>query len=277
MRGMTQKPLARGPRRLRQGRRVPAPRPGAPARARAARSRDARLPRRRDPARRPRASTCELLERRASAPPSPTSRAPVAGRARRRPRALGQRARRPPSSTTGEQRGEIAGYLAKYATKSTEQAGGLLHRIDPEHVDHAPVREHVRRYMRTAFDLDVAGRRCSRHQAPEARRRAGARRRDRVEPRRARAARPHGDGPATNASASACTTATCTSAGRHGSAIGPERDGTTLTAAARHRRQRAPRRRRLDRPAPNDNGRGAIAAIRGWPRARTRSATAATA
>ncbi len=56
---------------------------------------------------------------------------------------------------SGEERGEIAGYLAKYATKSTEQAGGLLHRIDPEHVDRAPVREHVRRYMRTAFDLNA--------------------------------------------------------------------------------------------------------------------------
>src|SRR5204862_2263467 len=56
--------------------------------------------------------------------------------------------------TTGEQRGEIAGYLAKYATKSTEQAGGLLHRVDPEQVDRAPVREHVKRYMRTAFELN---------------------------------------------------------------------------------------------------------------------------
>jgi hypothetical protein len=56
---------------------------------------------------------------------------------------------------TGEQRGEIAGYLAKYATKSTEQAGGLLHRVDPAEVDRAPVREHVRRYMRAAFELQA--------------------------------------------------------------------------------------------------------------------------
>jgi integrase len=34
-------------------------------------------------------------------------------------------------------RREVAGYLAKYATKSTEQAGGLLHRINREQVDHA--------------------------------------------------------------------------------------------------------------------------------------------
>jgi hypothetical protein len=36
---------------------------------------------------------------------------------------------------TGAERGEVAGYLAKYATKSTEQAGGLLHRIDADQVD----------------------------------------------------------------------------------------------------------------------------------------------
>ena len=55
--------------------------------------------------------------------------------------------------TTGEQRGEIAGYLAKYATKSTEQAGGVLHRANPQQVDQLPVREHVRAYMREAFAL----------------------------------------------------------------------------------------------------------------------------
>jgi hypothetical protein len=56
---------------------------------------------------------------------------------------------------TGEQRGEIAGYLAKYATKSTEQAGGLLHRISPASVEKAPVREHVRTFMSAAFVLDA--------------------------------------------------------------------------------------------------------------------------
>ena len=54
---------------------------------------------------------------------------------------------------TGEERGEIAGYLAKYATKSTEQAGGLLHRIDRADIDRARVRPHVRRYLRTGHDL----------------------------------------------------------------------------------------------------------------------------
>jgi hypothetical protein len=55
-----------------------------------------------------------------------------------------------------DQRREVAGYLAKYATKSTEQAGGLLHPIDREHIDRAPVREHVRRYLRAAFRLHDA-------------------------------------------------------------------------------------------------------------------------
>jgi hypothetical protein len=56
----------------------------------------------------------------------------------------------------GAERGEVAGYLAKYATKSTELAGGLLHRIDDGQVDVVDVGEHVRSYMRTAFDLDAA-------------------------------------------------------------------------------------------------------------------------
>ncbi len=57
-----------------------------------------------------------------------------------------------------QQRREVAGYLAKYATKSTEQAGGLLHPITRDDVDTAPVREHVRSYLRHAFTLDTAAR-----------------------------------------------------------------------------------------------------------------------
>ena len=60
----------------------------------------------------------------------------AARRARRRPRALGRRARRAPARRR-RARGEIAGYLAKYATKSTEQAGGVLHRIAEHQVDDA--------------------------------------------------------------------------------------------------------------------------------------------
>jgi hypothetical protein len=53
----------------------------------------------------------------------------------------------------GAVRGEIAGYLAKYATKSTEQAGGVLHPVTDHEVDQLPVREHVRCFMREAFTL----------------------------------------------------------------------------------------------------------------------------
>jgi hypothetical protein len=52
-----------------------------------------------------------------------------------------------------EQRREVAGYLAKYATKSTEQAGGLLHPVTDHNLDALPVREHVRSFMREAFRL----------------------------------------------------------------------------------------------------------------------------
>ncbi len=50
--------------------------------------------------------------------------------------------------------GRCAGYLAKYATKATEQAGGVLHPVAEREVDALPVREHVRRYLRPAFALD---------------------------------------------------------------------------------------------------------------------------
>jgi hypothetical protein len=46
-----------------------------------------------------------------------------------------------------------AGYLAKYATKSTELAGGVMHRVAERELDALPVREHVRTYMREAFRL----------------------------------------------------------------------------------------------------------------------------
>jgi hypothetical protein len=52
-----------------------------------------------------------------------------------------------------DERRRRASYLAKYSTKSTEQAGGLLHRVHPSEVDAASVREHVRCYLRTAFEL----------------------------------------------------------------------------------------------------------------------------
>jgi hypothetical protein len=52
-----------------------------------------------------------------------------------------------------DERREVAGYLAKYATKSTEQAGGVLHPVTGQELDALPVREHIRAYMREAFTL----------------------------------------------------------------------------------------------------------------------------
>jgi len=53
----------------------------------------------------------------------------------------------------GAERSRTAGYLAKYTTKSTEQAGGLLHRITEDEVDRLAVSDHVRRFLRHAFEL----------------------------------------------------------------------------------------------------------------------------
>jgi hypothetical protein len=52
-----------------------------------------------------------------------------------------------------ENASELAGYLAKYSTKSTEQAGGLLHRIDSDAVETVNVSHHVRGYLRASFKL----------------------------------------------------------------------------------------------------------------------------
>jgi hypothetical protein len=58
-----------------------------------------------------------------------------------------------PMSDRGRPAREAAGYLAKYATKSTEQAGGLLHRVKPSAVETVRVRPHVRAHLRAAFEL----------------------------------------------------------------------------------------------------------------------------
>jgi hypothetical protein len=50
-------------------------------------------------------------------------------------------------------RREVAGYLAKYATKSTEQAGGVSYRVAEHQIDTLPVGEHMRAYLRAAFAL----------------------------------------------------------------------------------------------------------------------------
>jgi hypothetical protein len=46
-----------------------------------------------------------------------------------------------------------AGYLAKYATKSTEQAGGVLHPVDPDDPSTLPAREHPRRFVIRGLEL----------------------------------------------------------------------------------------------------------------------------
>jgi hypothetical protein len=51
------------------------------------------------------------------------------------------------------ERRQVAGYLAKYATKSTELAGGVLHRVAEHQLDALHVRDHVRACMRQAFTL----------------------------------------------------------------------------------------------------------------------------
>ncbi len=164
-RDRTQERLARARALLlRQGRRVPAPRPRAPARPDPARPGDAGLPRRRAPPAPARAST------------SSCSNAPCADRRRR------QRAAARTSSARGrvrwggevdvrrlddgQVRGELAGYLAKYATKSTELAGGVLHRVSEHEVDELPVSDHVRAYLRAG----VQARRRARARRPALRR-----------------------------------------------------------------------------------------------------------
>lgn len=46
-----------------------------------------------------------------------------------------------------------AGYIAKYATKSTEAVGGLTSRVDAGDLPHLRVREHVRGYVECAWRL----------------------------------------------------------------------------------------------------------------------------
>jgi hypothetical protein len=46
-----------------------------------------------------------------------------------------------------------AGYIAKYATKSTEVVGGLMHRLEPGDLEHLKVRPHVQRYIDCAWRL----------------------------------------------------------------------------------------------------------------------------
>lgn len=49
--------------------------------------------------------------------------------------------------------GQVAAYIAKYATKSTEAVGGLLRRLDADGLPSLKVRPHVRAYVETAWRL----------------------------------------------------------------------------------------------------------------------------
>jgi predicted DNA-binding transcriptional regulator AlpA len=52
-----------------------------------------------------------------------------------------------------ETSGSTAGYIAKYATKSTEAVGGLLYRLEGDDLDRLKVRPHVRRFVECAWNL----------------------------------------------------------------------------------------------------------------------------
>lgn len=74
---------------------------------------------------------------------------------------------RPIGAQAGIDPGRCAGYLAKYATKSTEQAGGTVTRVREDQVDGLAIREHartlIRRYFELAHDPALAGRRFGRY------------------------------------------------------------------------------------------------------------------
>jgi hypothetical protein len=53
-----------------------------------------------------------------------------------------------------DERRRVAGYLAKYATKSTEAAGGVVHRVAEEQVETLQVAEHVHCFLRAGFALE---------------------------------------------------------------------------------------------------------------------------
>ncbi len=137
--------------RIREGRRVPQARPRAPARARPPGPRDARVPARqlRPP---DGAVHRRLLERavRSAVGEVHAKGSKYLGSPRVE---WGDELDVRPLSDRGRSAREAAGYLAKYATKSTEQAGGLLHRVKASEVETVRVRPHVRAHLQAAFEL----------------------------------------------------------------------------------------------------------------------------
>ena len=162
--GMTQSALKREVRaRLRQGRRVPAPRPGAPARARAARPRDARLPRRRGPPARARASTSSCSSARCA-----TAVADVS--ARRSPTELGGgRVRWGEQLDVRQLQHRRASAARSPATwpstrpRAPSRPAACCTASTADDVDRAPVREHVR----TLHAHRVRARRARHHTAQQ--------------------------------------------------------------------------------------------------------------
>ena len=150
--GMTQQRLRElRARRLRQGRRVPAPRARAPARRRSASTGRCPTTARDEINPPPARFTVELLEHAIRAAVDDVSRA-AAGRARRRPRALG-RASSTCARSTRRERG--AGRRLPGQVRDQEHRTGRR-RPAPRHRTRSrplPVREHVRAYLREAFAL----------------------------------------------------------------------------------------------------------------------------
>ena len=263
--GMTQTALQRaGAPRLRQGRRVPAPRPGAPARAR--RGSTARCPTtaRDELHPPPRRFDVELLERAIRDGRRRRSRA-GRRRARRRRACAGATSSTSASSTTGE-RARRDRRLPRQVRDQEHRAGrrAAAPRRPRDEVDARPVREHVRAYLRAAFELDADRDRARASRPPH----AAASRRPTSRPTgtrpRSRSACSARWAP-TSRCACACTTAPSTPAASRGcSTTRPSARDTTLVGRARRRRARAPGRRRLDRPGARPARAARPRAIRGW-------------
>jgi hypothetical protein len=105
----------------------------------------------------PAAFTCELLTQAALAAvehvsaSSPTPDGDATGA--RVIRWGRQTAVRPIQTASAHEAAAAAAYIAKYATKSTEAAGGLMHRLDAAELRTLRVRPHVRRLVECAWRL----------------------------------------------------------------------------------------------------------------------------
>src|SRR4051794_24269652 len=87
------------------------------------------------------------------APEETTGRLPGFAPAPARPIRWGAQVEVRELDTRGAEAASCAGYIAKYATKSTEAVGGLMYRLDASDLGRLRVRPHVRRYVETAWRL----------------------------------------------------------------------------------------------------------------------------